>query len=213
MFILEAVEAGWGLVSGGVSDLVAKAKAAVRSVLIFASTVFGLVGGAWDWMVNGIGWLGNNLIGALARLLHLLEWLALHAIPEGLQWVLGRATHLAAVALHSARSFLEGLVHSIGHWALHELTRLWRFATGELKRAWHTIATVWNFIEHTARRAVDLVEHPDKLVHWILASLVLPLIRFLLEASAPLLVILFKAFKREAVAFAHTLEDVLAKVI
>lgn len=213
MGILEAIGGLFGGAVSGVVDLARKAWDAAKSIYLFASGVFDLVGGAWDWMVNGLGWLGDNLIGSLARLLHLLEWLALHAIPEGLTWAISHAEHWAAGAIHTLGRFLEGLVHTIAHWTLGELRRLWSALTAEARRIWHTLTSVWNWIERTARHAVNLVLHPEALARWILASLVLPLLRFMIEASAPILAWLFKAFRREAVAFAHTLEDVIAKVI
>lgn len=213
MGILEAIGGFFSGAAGTISDLAGKAWQAIKSVYLFAAGVFDLVGGAWDWMVNGIGWLGDNLIGGLARILHLLEWLALHAIPEGLSWAITSAVRWAKARLSAAEHFLEGLVRTLGRWTLGELRRLWRDLTADLRAVWHTLTSVWNFIEHTARRAVALVLHPERLVQWILASLVLPLLRFMLEASAPILTWLFKRFRAEAVAFAHTLEDVLAKVI
>jgi hypothetical protein len=213
VFVLEAIEAGWHYVSGGVRDVIGKVKAAVRSVLIFASTVFDLVGGAWDWMVNGIGWLGNNLVGAIARLLHLLEWLALHAIPEGLSWVFNKAVGWAKRAVHDARRFLEGALHQLASWAAGELHKLTHWVTSEAARIWRTLTSVWNFIEHTAKRAIDLVLHPDKLAAWVAGAIVLPVLKWLISSSAGVIVWLARRAISLMPELAHTLEDALAKLI
>lgn len=213
MGVLEAIGGFFSGVAGTVGDLAGKAWSAIKSVYLFAAGVFDFVGGAWDWMVNGLGWLGDNLIGGLARLLHLLEWLVLHAIPEGLQWAIASAIRWAKERLHSAVSWLEGLIHTLGKWALGQIRRVWHELTSSIRHVWQTLTRAWDFIETVGRRAVDLVLHPEKLVKWILAALVLPLLRYLLERSSSVIAWLFRSFRGEAVAFAHVLEDVLSKVI
>jgi hypothetical protein len=182
-------------------------------VLAFASGIFALVGGAWDWMVNGVQWIGENLVGAIARTLRLLEWLALHAIPEGLSWALGEAVgfarraaraveHAAAAALGAALHFLLGTLNTLKAWALRAV----HLVLGIANRA-------WSWIAHAGARIWNLLSRPERLVGWMLAALVLPLVRFLIESGGVVLRWLLGAFAREAGAFAHMLEDVLSKLI
>lgn len=205
-----------GFFTGAASAIAGGASAvfdAVKALYHLAVGVFDLVGGAWDWMVNGLGWLGNNLIGGMARLLHLLEWVALHAIPEGLAWAFHQGVRFARKAVHDALTFALAALHTVEHWTVGQLAHLWHWATSETRRLWGVVTSVWNWIERTARHAVNLVLHPDRLAAWILGSLVLPLARFAIESSAPIIVWAFKRASTLMPALAHTLEDALAKLI
>lgn len=210
------LEAVGGFFTGAAETIAGGAKAvynAAKSVYLFASEVFDRVGGAWDWMLNGLSWIGDNLVGLAARVWHLLEWLALHALPEGLSWAFTQAARFARRAVHVAQTFLEGLVHAVAHWVLGELRRLWHWIEGEARRIWHTLAEAWNFVETVGKRTADLVLHPDKLVAWIIGALVLPLVRWLISFSAPIVVWLVKRAVSLMPQIAHTIEDALAKLI
>lgn len=213
MAILEALASVFGAAVHGIADLAAKVWNAIRSVYVFASTVFDLVGTAWDWMINGLGWLGDNIVGLAARVWHLVEHVALVIIPNAVRWALGHAIkwaaaavaeakHLLNVAINEARRFLHGLINELRSWAV----TAFHFVLGLAHAAGHWISTAGAFLWR-------VVSRPERLVQWILGALVLPLLRFLIEASAPILALLFRAFRREAVAFAHTLEDVLHRLL
>lgn len=213
MGILNAIG---GLFSGAVKsveDLASKAWDAVKSVFLFTAGIFDLVGGAWQWMVNGIGWLGDNLIGAAARVLHLLEWLALQALPEGLHWALTKAVGWARTLVHDARTFLEHLIHGLIGWLHGLINTLRKWATDAFRYVWNTLSQAWHFIETAGKRVADLVLHPEKLVKWILAALIWPLVEWMIKESAALIVWLAKRATGVMHDLAHTLEDALSKIV
>ena len=213
MGVLKAVG---GFFSGAASAIAGGATAvynAIKLVWHFAAEVFSLVGGAWDWMVNGVGWIGDNLIGFAARVLHGLEWLLLHVIPEGLKWLFAKAVRFTRVAVATVEHALSVALGAAVRWARGALNTLEHWARAAVRWLTRIAGEAWSFVENVGKRIAALVLHPERLVAWILGALVLPLLRFFIEASAPLLVWLFRAFVRESAAFAHTLEDVLSKVI
>lgn len=213
MGIINAIGGFFSGVASGVSDLAGKVWGAIRSLAHVAGEVFHLVGGAWDWVFNGLGWLGNNIIGGLARVLHLIEWLALHAIPEGLGWVLGQAVSWAKRALHDLSGWVKGALSQVTRWAEHALHTLESWARSAVRDVWHTLSAAWHFIETVGKRVADLVLHPDRLVAWFLAALIVPLLRALLKLSAGILVWFIRLAVSLLPAVASTLEDVLAKLL
>jgi hypothetical protein len=213
VFILKALGAFFG---GGVKlveDLAEKTWGAVRSVFLFASGIFGAVGEAWDWMVNGLDWLGEQLISALTASWHLLEWLTLHAIPEALRWAVGLAEHEAAVALHLAREAFDATLGAAVKWARHELDALTSWVTSEARRIWATLSTAWNWIETTGKKVGELWLHPERLADWLVASLVIPLLKFLISTAGAVIVWLFKRAATLMPELASTIEDALHDLI
>lgn len=213
MGLLETV-AGWFSSAGNaIAGVANSAYKAVKGVFAFASGIFHDVGGAWDWMVNGLGWLGDNVIGGFARVLHLLEWLALHAIPEGLSWVYTKLYSWARAAIHAAEHALTvalDAVHRVLDTAIHALEN---WARSAVKWIEGLLLPLWHWVENTAKRAVDLVLHPERLVAWILADLVLPLVKWLIQQSAPIIVWMAKAARSVLPELAHTIEDALEKLV
>lgn len=213
MGLLRAIGGLFSSAGHAIAGLAHAAWQGVKSVFHFAATVFDFVGGAWSWMVNGLGWLGDNLIGGLARLLHLLEWLALHAIPEGLAWVFKKAIGWAKAAIHTlgheltlalrtVTRFLTGLIRTVEHWA--------KRAVGLV---WHTLAGVFNWVERVGKKVADLVLHPERLAAWLGGHVVIPVIRWALSSSAFIIVWLFKSALRMLPTLAHTLEEALEKLL
>jgi hypothetical protein len=211
--VLEAVG---GLISSGWNTLKGAGEVvwtAVKSVYNFAAGIFSLVGAAWDWMVNGVGWLGDNLIGAAARILHTLEWVTLHMIPRAVAWAIGKAVRWAEHAVKTLEHYLLGALRAAEHWLLGALHTLEHWAKGAINQLWHPVRDLWNWFTKLARHAVDLVLHPDRLAAWLVGALVLPLLKWLLARSAPIIVWLVKGAAGLLPTLARTLEDALAKLI
>jgi phage-related protein len=211
--VLEAIG---GFFSGAAEAVAGGAKAvwnAAKSVYLFASSVFDKVGGAWDWMVNGVAWLGDNLIGVAARTLHILEHLFGQVIPEAAAWAIRQAVHWASGAIHAAQHFLEGVVHTLGHFILGVVHTLEHWARDAVRAVWHTLSQAWNFIETVGKRVAAIVLHPERLVAWILPALIEPLLRFLISVSAAIVVWFVRLTVSLLPRIARTLEDALAKLI
>lgn len=213
MGLLRAIGGLFSSAGHAIAGVAHSAWQGIKSVFHFAAGVFNLVGGAWSWMLNGISWLGDTLIGALARLLHLLEWIALHAIPEGLSWAFKKAIAWARVAVKDVERALSTLIRSVLHFLLGVIRSVEHWVKGALRSVWHTLSAAWNWIENAGRKLYDLVMHPERLAAWLGGHVLVPLLKWLLGNGAALIVWLFRVAAREAPEVAHVVEDALAKLI
>jgi phage-related protein len=196
-----------------VEDLAHKAWSGIKSVFIFASSVFDLVGGAWDWMVNGIGWVGNNLIGFAARVLHLLEYAILHLLPDGLKWVYGQAVGWARKAIAVVERALQTALKAAVHWLTGVIRSVENWAKGAVKHVWQTLTGVFNWVERVGKQVGDLVLHPERLAAWLGGHVIEPLVKWMVSNSAGLIVWLFKRALGLLPTLAHTFEEALEKLI
>jgi hypothetical protein len=211
--VLEAIGGLFGSVAGGIADLAKKVWEGVRAVYNFAATVFDLVGGA-DHVVAQPGQAVHHEVpGAAARVLHLLEWVTLHMIPRAVAFAISHAIGWARGAVHEAKHWLEGRINEVGSWARRELHKLLADLRAGFRAIWKPLADAWSWVEHTGKAIAHLLAKPERLAAWLVGALVLPLLQFLIRSSAGILALLFRAFRREAGEFAHTLEAVLAKLI
>lgn len=213
MSIFETV-AGWfeGAVNG-VADLAKRAWGAIHTVFHVFGRLAALLGEAWDWMVNGIEWLGSQT-AELAESVSAAIWHILtHVIPEAAFWALRRAVGWVRKEAGRIEQWAKGLFHTVITWAARQLHHVWGWITGAIRVVTRDIREAWDWIINKGRRAVDLVMHPDRLVTWILGHLVLPLILWIVRSSAPILVWLLRGFRSHANDFLHTMEDILHALI
>lgn len=205
---------GWfsGAVNG-IGDLAKRAWGAIHTVFHVFGVLAELLSGAWDWMVNGAEWLGAQTAelaeSASAAIWHILT----RVIPEAATWALRRAVGWVEKEVGKLEHWAKGLFHTVISWALKELRRVWAWITGAVRLLTRDFATVWNWVINRARKAVELVLHPDKLALWLLGHLVVPLLLWMIRSSAPVLVWLLRGFRSHASDFMHTVEDILHELI
>lgn len=202
--------AGWfsGAVNG-VVDVAKRAWGAIRTVWHIFGTLATLVGSAWDWMVNGVEWLGLQ-VGHLGEATYAALWhLFTSVIPEAAFWALRRAVGWAVKEAGKVEHWATGMLHTLTGWALHEIRSLWHWITHAVGSLYNDVRGVLHWIEHTANRVIDMVLRPAKLVKWILGSLVAPLVLFFIRSSAPVITMVLRGARQHMNEFAHTVEDVL----
>lgn len=213
MGFLEAVGGFFTGVGNSIAGVASSAWGAVKAVFHFFLRLGDLVGGAWDWMVNGIEWLGDRVWHALVTVGDYLVWTITTAIPEAAKWAFGKAwglaragihfaEHAAAVALHAVTRFLTGLIHTLRSWAEHAFHFVLRIASD-----------AWRWVERAGKWVYNLVSHPARLADWLAGAIVLPILRFLISFGAPVIVWLIKRATSILPAIVHLLEDALARVV
>lgn len=213
MSLFGTVAAWFSGAVNGVVDLAKRAWGAIHTVWHVFGTLAALVGQAWDWMVNGVEWLGSQAAefaeAASAAVWHILT----HVIPEAATWALRRAVGWVIKEAGRIFHWATGLFHTVISWATRELRKVWTWITGAVRVLTHDLRKAWNWITNTAMKAVDLVLHPERLVKWILGHLVTPLLLWMIRSSAPVLVYLLRGFRSHANDFMHTIEDILHDLI
>ena len=186
---------------------------AIKAVFDFFGHLGTILDAAWDWMVNGIEWLGSRAAWLATSLWADLKWLIESWIPYAIGWVGHWAASFAQKIVHelgrfvvglvnSAVRFLRGLIHTVEKWAKDAFNLVW----GEIKKA-------ASWIAHATFYVFTLLAHPDRLVSWILGHLIVPLVKFIITASAPIIRWLIHGIVRLLPELVHTLEDAIAGIL
>jgi hypothetical protein len=135
------------------------------------SRVFGLVHGAWHYMVLGAHAVALMAEG-LARELYLAtRYLVDTALPRIVRWATRELAHLTSLIAHRVREVIE--------WATRELDKVWRYARGLV--SW-VLVHVWQPLDKRLRaieswltgegaRLVYYITNPDSLAQLLLAPL------------------------------------------
>lgn len=197
----------------GVEELAGNVWHAIRALFLKLRDVFGHVWSAFNDFYTGIVAFGRGAIHFARNVVNALGWLVESAIPDAAGW-----------AWRKAFNFAKGLVHDLRSWAVKALDWLRRHAerlinaVEKLARHFYKLlrAAVLKVSHWTATfgtKLWNLVMHPSRLVTWIMPSLISPLLAWALRHSAPIVRFLFQAAKRDSIALAHVIEDVLAKLL
>lgn len=206
----------WGVLKGAatsVPDLAARVYHAISAAVHFILHLTDLVGGAWDWMITGANAIGSQIIGWADQAYHTLKWLAVKALPQAAHWALNQAVKWAKAAVIGAEHLAHSALVKAERWTVGLVGDLRRWARGKVRAIERTLTGIYNWFVHHARKAVDLIEHPKKLVAWIIPDLVLPLVKWLIRSSAPIVVFLAKSAATVAPEIAHTVEDAMSKIL
>lgn len=213
MGILEAIG---GLVSEAAGDALSGVKAlwqGIKSVFGFAGSIFSLVGGAWTWMVNGIQWIGTNLLGWAAVVFNLLKWLIDHALPEAVAWVYRHTIEWALVELAKLWHKVEHAVKAAVRWAEGELHRIEHSIEADVKSIWRTLSAAWHWVEHTGQTIAHYIEHPETLAQLLWNHLTWPLLKWVAQRAVALLVHFARLAVQNLGVLGPIFEDALDKLL
>lgn len=186
---------------------------AIAGVFGFFSRLGTVLDSAWDWMVNGIEWLGDRAVWVAGAAFNTISWLITRWVPMAAHWALGKAVayaigaakaveHFASSLVHDAIRFLSGVIHTVEQWA----RAAFRFLTGELGK-------VLKWIAAAGRYVFGILAHPQRLVAWIIPDLLVPLIKFAITSSAPIIRWLIGATAHLLPELATTLEDAISRIL
>jgi hypothetical protein len=186
---------------------------AITSVWGFLRHLGALVSGAWDWMVNGIGWFASQ-IGEWASWVYNTIWhIVTKLIPEAVAWAFTQATRWAARAIHTLSGWAKGAVSGIIRWAkgaLHEVGKLAEHLYNKVTK-WVNTAVQW--VGKYGARTLYLLSHPLVLAEWLFKGITVPFILFILRVNVRIWFAVAIAIVKQSSGFAHLLEEVIARVI
>lgn len=211
--IWDWISGAFGTITSIPGDVVSTIWRAIKGVGDFFGHLNQLVDAAWDWMVNGVEWLGSRAAWAAGAAFNTISWLVTRWVPMAAHWALGKAVAYAIGAVRQlekwastlvgdAVRFLRGLIRTVEAWA----RSAFRFVTGELGK-------VLKWIAQAGRYVFGILAHPARLVAWIIPDLMVPLLKFLVTRSAPIIRWLIGAFVHLAPELATTLEQAIAKLV
>lgn len=205
-----------GFFTGAISSVIDAAKdawGAIKTVWAFLVQVAHLVDEAWNWVVNGVKWFGENIQGWAALVYNGFRHVLFTVIPNAIQWAISEAVRYTVKAVDDLTSWVKGRFTEVLRWAGNELRKLSNLLKGLLGNVISWVKGPIEWVLKTGRKIESLVLHPEVLVKWILGSLVVPLIKWLLTSSLPVLVWLAKSLLAREREVASLLEEFLAKVI
>lgn len=197
----------------GAEELVTNVWHGIRALFIKLRDVFGHLWDAFADFLKGAVALGRALIHFARNVVSAIGWLVETAIPAVGRWALARAVGFAKAAVSTARKYLlkviqwvrvhaERLVHAVERLAQH----LYRVLLRKVTSAWH-------WITKAGHRVYNLVMHPARLVTWIMPHLVLPLLKFIVAHSEPLVRYLVKRAITVSLSLANVIEDAVASLL
>lgn len=197
----------------GVGDLASSVWSAIKSVWSFFATLADLLSGAWDWMVNGVEWLGAQTLGGLADAVGAVGWILLHGIPDAAGWVLHILYAELRVVLHDAEAFASDSLHVVERFLVGAINVVSRFAHD----VWRTLSAAVNsalaWIGRAGTWLWGVVSHPDRLARWVLAPLAKLMVREWAFFARLLAALFPSAISRTMAQIVGTTEQWLAKLL
>lgn len=211
--VFDSIASAFNTITSIPGDVVRTIWGAIKGVGDFFGHLNQLVDSAWNWMVNGVEWLGDRTVWALGSVFTTMSWLVTRWVPMAAHWALGTAVavayglakqveHFASSAVHALDRVLTGVIHDLSKWA--------RAAVGFILRE---LGKAAGWISKATGYVFGILAHPDRLVQWFLAALIVPLIKWLIASSAPVIRWLLGEFVKFTPELAATIEDAISKLI
>lgn len=168
-----------------------------------------ILDGAWDWVVHGVEWLGINLDHLAGEtfgwgwgiVTHLLPSLVAWAYNNSIGWAWGELKMLAKSAAKAVSDALK--------WAAKEIDYVEKVIGRDVKSVTKWAAGAVSWVEHRAEYVWHLLTHPAALAELLAADIVVPIVKFILKSSAPIVVWLLKGALSEGSEAEHLVEDIL----
>ncbi len=211
--IFDTISGWFNTITSIPGDVVRKIYGAVKGVFDFFSHVGQILDGAWDWMVNGFEWLGDRAAWLAGATFNTARWLLATWIPDAVNWAVGTVGRYALGLVDDLRKwvtarfddvvrFFRGLIHDVEQWARRTFERIWE----EIRKAADWIAKATTLV-------FGILAHPGRLVDWIIGSLVVPLIKWLIESAAPVIAWLARSIIQLAPTILNTIEHAIADIL
>jgi hypothetical protein len=205
-----------GFFEGAVSSVIGAAKdawGAIETVWALLVQTASVLTEAWNWVVNGVNYFTEQVESWAAQVFNGLKHVLFTVIPNAIIWAIKQAVGWAARAVRDVANWAKTAVSNAIKWAKSELAKVEALARRLVSQVIRWVTGPINWVIHTGIKIANLVLHPEALVKWIIGSLVVPLILWLLRSSIPVLTWLVRTFLSRAHEAESILEDFIAKVI
>lgn len=193
-------------------DLAGAVWRAIKRLTTYVTAIFQHVGGAWwdlhrafDTLTSGLEHLANGTYGLGKWLIHTLvpKW-AQHAISTAINYAV---TNVKALA-NSALKFAKG----VKTWASNAIKTVEKTLTKALNAVRTLANDAKHWISHAGKDLFNLVMHPERLVAWIVPSLVTPLMRWILAHLESISAAVLRSFFANIGKFAKDIESAFARI-
>lgn len=206
------VEAPVNAVAGAaesVADLAVKVFKGIGRLWGFLTDTAKALDGAWDWVVHGVEWIGLNLDHLAGETFGWAWGIVTHLIPGIAAWVYNNAIGWAWKELEILAASAEHAVAGAIKWAGKEISYVEKVIAHDVKSVTRWAAGAVHWVEHRAGYVWHLLTHPVALAELLAADIVLPIVKFILKSSAPIVVWLLKSALSKGSAAEHLVEDIL----
>lgn len=198
-----------GFFSGAGSTVGRLISDAIQAVFDFLIRIIDAVGGAWDWMGNGVEWFTRQLEHWAGAVFDTLAHILGTVIPNAISKAFHDATRWAAHAIdwlhkHVIRP-IDRFLHDVWRWIQRRVHDIERFAN----HTWRELSKILDWFWRAARHAVDLVLHPGRLLVWLLEAVT---VTFLWAALHVLIPIAAAVLRNSRQLAAHVLPDLEALI-
>lgn len=186
---------------------------ALKTVYNFIVTVFDNVGMAWRWVYDGIGALGESVYQFAQHSAASIAHIVTSTIPQFVSTAVGNAAHTVGNLAKGAAGAVLNEAKSLINAAIHIATAAINKVVGEVKVLTREVASVFNWFEHTAKDAVDMIVHPERLAKVLVSYIVVPLVQFLVGSGEAVVKTLWQWLLGNARTIFTEIEHMLADII
>jgi len=205
-----------GFFSGAVSTVVGAAKdawGAIATVWAFLVQTYHALSEAWNWVVNGIEFFTREIESWAAQVFNGIRHILFTVIPNAVTYAVTAAERWAGHAVAIVSNWAKAAIANAIKWVERELAKAAAFVRNLVASVVRWVTGPINWVLKVGKRVGELVLHPEALVKWIIGSLVVPLVMWLLRSSVPVLVWLVRSFLTRSHEAETVLEDFISKVI
>lgn len=206
----------WHVIRGAGGDVIDLGKRvwhAIDGVYTFLRNILFRVGDAWSDFHKAVNAVDRAIDHWLTAGYDALKWTLTKAVPGAADWALRKAETAATAATKKVYKWGTAEINKARHWAGNEIKSVEKWATRELKNVEHKIAAPIKWIRKEGAQIAGLVLHPDKMAKWIVHALLAPLMHLILTGSKDILIDLIRGARAHETEVAHTMEDVLHKLL
>lgn len=186
---------------------------ALKTVYNFIVTVFDNVGMAWRWVYDGIGALGASVYEFAQHAAASMAHIVTYTIPNAITTAIGGAAHTIGNLAKGAAAAVLGEAKALINGAIHLVNKAVAAVAGEVKAITREVASVWNWFQHTAKDAVDMIVHPERLAKVLVSYIVVPLVQFLVGSGEAVVKTLWQWLLGNARTIFTEIEHMLADII
>lgn len=202
--------------SGAVSTVEGAAKqawGAIQTVWSFLVSIGKLAYDAWEWMVNGVEWLGKTLDDYAGAVYDAIGHVLFTVIPHAVEYAVKEAIAWAGRAIRDVSTWVKHAVSNTVKWAEGEFNKLEHLITSKVAAVIRWVTGPINWVLKEGKRIGELVLNPTALAEYLVGHIALPLVKWFIHNSPPLVLLIVRAIDKSGPEIASAIEDLVEKVI